>query len=89
MVKLPGLLLVGYVGLDVLRRTDRDALRARLVQVGGAAAATLLAIVALVPDAFGWLGALSVPGRIRSGPAPSNLEVPAYAFLTDTKIKIG
>ena len=28
-------------------------------------------------------------GRIRSGPAPSNLEVPAYAFLTDTKIKIG
>lgn len=71
MVKLPGLLLVGYVGLDVLRRTDRDALRARLVQVGGAAAATLLAIVALVPDAFGWLGALSVPGRIRSGLAPS------------------
>ncbi|ATQ66461.1 MULTISPECIES: ubiquinol-cytochrome c reductase iron-sulfur subunit [Methylosinus] len=28
-------------------------------------------------------------GRIRSGPAPSNLEVPQYAFLTDTKIKIG
>jgi ubiquinol-cytochrome c reductase iron-sulfur subunit len=28
-------------------------------------------------------------GRIRSGPAPSNLEVPNYAFLTDTKIKIG
>ncbi|MFV0281335.1 MAG: ubiquinol-cytochrome c reductase iron-sulfur subunit [Rhodoblastus sp.] len=30
-----------------------------------------------------------VSGRIRSGPAPLNLEVPAYAFLTDTKIKIG
>ena len=28
-------------------------------------------------------------GRIRSGPAPTNLEVPEYAFLTDTKIKIG
>ena len=28
-------------------------------------------------------------GRIRSGPAPSNLEVPDYAFLSDTKIKIG
>jgi ubiquinol-cytochrome c reductase iron-sulfur subunit len=28
-------------------------------------------------------------GRIRSGPAPSNLEVPEYAFLSDTKIKIG
>jgi len=28
-------------------------------------------------------------GRIRSGPAPTNLEVPKYAFLSDTKIKIG
>jgi ubiquinol-cytochrome c reductase iron-sulfur subunit len=28
-------------------------------------------------------------GRIRKGPAPRNLEVPPYAFLTDTKVKIG
>ncbi len=28
-------------------------------------------------------------GRIRKGPAPRNLEVPVYAFLSDTKIKIG
>ena len=28
-------------------------------------------------------------GRIRKGPAPKNLEVPAYEFVTDTKIKIG
>jgi len=28
-------------------------------------------------------------GRIRSGPAPTNLEVPKYVFLSDTKIKIG
>jgi ubiquinol-cytochrome c reductase iron-sulfur subunit len=28
-------------------------------------------------------------GRIRKGPAPRNLEVPPYAFITDTKIKIG
>ena len=28
-------------------------------------------------------------GRIRKGPAPANLEVPPYAFLTDTSIKIG
>ena len=27
--------------------------------------------------------------RIRKGPAPKNLQVPEYAFLTDTKIKIG
>ena len=28
-------------------------------------------------------------GRIRKGPAPRNLEVPPYAFSSDTKIKIG
>lgn len=28
-------------------------------------------------------------GRIRKGPAPANLEVPTYEFLTDTTVKIG
>ena len=28
-------------------------------------------------------------GRIRQGPAPTNLEIPPYKFITDTKIKIG
>jgi ubiquinol-cytochrome c reductase iron-sulfur subunit len=28
-------------------------------------------------------------GRIRQGPAPKNLEIPPYAFESDTKIKIG
>lgn len=28
-------------------------------------------------------------GRIRKGPAPSNLPVPDYAFLNDTRIRIG
>ena len=28
-------------------------------------------------------------GRIRSGPAPLNLAVPTYSFMTDTKVKIG
>jgi ubiquinol-cytochrome c reductase iron-sulfur subunit len=28
-------------------------------------------------------------GRIRRGPAPRNLEVPAYKFLEDGKIQIG
>ena len=28
-------------------------------------------------------------GRIRKGPAPNNLDVPPYSFLSDTKIKIG
>ena len=28
-------------------------------------------------------------GRIRQGPAPANLYLPPYAFLTDSKIRIG
>jgi ubiquinol-cytochrome c reductase iron-sulfur subunit len=28
-------------------------------------------------------------GRIRKGPAPKNLEVPEYSFITDTMIRIG
>jgi len=28
-------------------------------------------------------------GRIRKGPAPRNMEVPPYTFLSDTRIKIG
>jgi ubiquinol-cytochrome c reductase iron-sulfur subunit len=28
-------------------------------------------------------------GRIRKGPAPRNLEVPVYEFLSDTKVRIG
>jgi ubiquinol-cytochrome c reductase iron-sulfur subunit len=28
-------------------------------------------------------------GRIRKGPAPLNLEVPPYEFVSDTRIKIG
>jgi len=30
-----------------------------------------------------------ISGRIRKGPAPRNLDVPVYAFVTDTTIKIG
>ncbi|WP_414653290.1 ubiquinol-cytochrome c reductase iron-sulfur subunit [Hyphomicrobium sp.] len=33
--------------------------------------------------------AYDTSGRIRSGPAPRNLEVPPYTFTSDTKIKIG
>lgn len=28
-------------------------------------------------------------GRIRKGPAPRNLAIPQYSFITDTKVKIG
>ena len=33
--------------------------------------------------------AYDTAGRIRKGPAPANLEVPDYAFVSDTKIVIG
>ena len=45
-------------------------------------------------DYGGWLcpchgSHYDTAGRIRKGPAPRNLEVPVYSFLTDTKLKIG
>lgn len=33
--------------------------------------------------------AYDTSGRIRQGPAPRNLEIPTYAFMSDTKVKIG
>ena len=30
-----------------------------------------------------------ISGRIRKGPAPENLAVPPYSFMTDTRIKVG
>ncbi len=45
-------------------------------------------------DYGGWFcpchgSAYDVSGRVRRGPAPTNLPVPPYAFESDTKIKIG
>ncbi|MBK6897132.1 MAG: ubiquinol-cytochrome c reductase iron-sulfur subunit [Alphaproteobacteria bacterium] len=45
-------------------------------------------------DFGGWLcpchgSHYDTSGRIRKGPAPKNLTVPPYEFLSDTKIKIG
>jgi Rieske Fe-S protein len=45
-------------------------------------------------DYGGWLcpchgSQYDTAGRIRKGPAPENLAVPPYAFMTDTRIKIG
>jgi len=45
-------------------------------------------------DYGGWLcpchgSHYDTAGRIRKGPAPRNLEVPVYEFITDTKLKIG
>ncbi len=45
-------------------------------------------------DYGGWLcpchgSQYDTSGRIRKGPAPLNLEIPEYSFLSDTKVKIG
>jgi ubiquinol-cytochrome c reductase iron-sulfur subunit len=45
-------------------------------------------------DYGGWLchchgSQYDTAGRVRVGPAPRNLDVPPYAFLTDTRIRVG
>jgi ubiquinol-cytochrome c reductase iron-sulfur subunit len=45
-------------------------------------------------DYRGWLchchGSMyDTAGRIRKGPAPQNLAIPTYSFLSDTRIKVG
>jgi ubiquinol-cytochrome c reductase iron-sulfur subunit len=45
-------------------------------------------------DYGGWLcpchgSHYDTAGRIRRGPAPKNLEVPQYTYLSDTRVKIG
>jgi ubiquinol-cytochrome c reductase iron-sulfur subunit len=45
-------------------------------------------------DYGGWLchchgSQYDVAGRVRRGPAPQNLAVPPYAFLSSTRIKVG
>jgi ubiquinol-cytochrome c reductase iron-sulfur subunit len=57
---------------------------------------TPTASTALAPqgDYGGWLchchgSQYDVAGRVRRGPAPQNLAVPPYAFLSNTRIKVG
>jgi ubiquinol-cytochrome c reductase iron-sulfur subunit len=45
-------------------------------------------------DYGGWLchchgSQYDTAGRVRKGPAPQNLAVPPYSFISDTKIKVG
>jgi hypothetical protein len=63
-VKLPGVLLVGYVVLARLR----GGLQRRARGVAGivfATAITTLASAALVPDGWGWIGVMDTPGKVR------------------------
>ncbi|MEI9990915.1 MAG: ubiquinol-cytochrome c reductase iron-sulfur subunit [Rhizomicrobium sp.] len=45
-------------------------------------------------DFGGWLchchgSQYDVAGRVRKGPAPQNLEIPVYSFLSPTRVKVG
>jgi hypothetical protein len=71
-LKLPGLVLLGYVLLDVLRRSPAP-LRGRLLTGTAAVAAGVAVVVATVcPDPMGWVRALGVPGVSRGATAPSS-----------------
>ena len=58
-----------------------------------------LRLIGCTPTAFegnygGWLchchgSQYDVAGRVRRGPAPQNLAVPKYTFLSDTRVKVG
>lgn len=45
-------------------------------------------------DFGGWLchchgSQYDTAGRVRKGPAPQNLEIPLYSFVSDTRVKVG
>jgi hypothetical protein len=70
-LKLPGTVLVAFVLLDVVRRTQGTARRRGLLSAAASGGAVGAAIVVLCPDPFGWIPALSVPGIVHNGAAPS------------------
>lgn len=88
------------VKLDELRDPEGDEARVQkgheqwLVMIG---VCTHLGCVPLgggQGDYHGWFcpchgSHYDTAGRIRKGPAPKNLVVPQYSFLTDSRIKIG
>ncbi|SDP02998.1 hypothetical protein SAMN05660199_03053 [Klenkia soli] len=69
-VKAPGAVLVGYVLLHLLRAA-RPGARAALARALATAAGVTAAVLVVLPDPLGWLGALGVPGIVRNGTAPS------------------
>ena len=81
-IKLPGSVLMAFVVLDVLRRSPRPQRGSALARTLGAGGAALLAVVLLCPDPFGWVRALSVPGIVHNGIAPSTWAAYLVGALT-------
>ena len=88
------------VSLTELRDPQTDAERVKkgkeqwLVMVGGCTHLGCIPLGNLAGDYRGWFcpchgSHYDTAGRIRKGPAPTNLVVPPFEFLSDTKVKIG
>jgi ubiquinol-cytochrome c reductase iron-sulfur subunit len=92
----------GSVNLNDLRDPEPDAKRVKkaewLVMVGICTHLGCIPLGQKPTDPKGEFGGWFCPchgsqydtsGRIRKGPAPQNLAIPPYTFLTDTSIRIG
>jgi hypothetical protein len=88
-IKLPGAVLVVFVLLDVVRRTATGERVLVLARTSGCALATTAAITLLCPDPFGWVPALSVPGIVHNGAAPSTWVSYLVGGLTDSLVGPG
>ena len=88
------------VSLTELRDPQTDAERVKkgkeqwLVMVGVCTHLGCIPLGNLAVDYRGWFcpchgSHYDTAGRIRKGPAPTNLVVPPFEFLSDTKVKIG
>jgi hypothetical protein len=82
-VKLPGVVLMAFVLLDVLRAAPGPGRPRMLLRVFGCGLFALGAVMTLCPDPFGWVAALGVPGRAHNGTAPSTWVSYLAAALTE------
>lgn len=71
LIKAPALVLVAFVFFFLVRQTPLER-RFRVASGAlGVAAATAIAAWLVLPDAYGWVGALTVPGEISNPRVPS------------------
>jgi hypothetical protein len=71
LIKAPALVLVAFVVFYVVRRTPLERRLRAAAGAVGVALATAGAAWLVLPDAFGWVGALTVPGAISNPRVPS------------------
>lgn len=71
MVKAPAIALVGFVFLYALRRAPAGRRLRAGTEVAGTAAVTTAVLWLVLPDAFGWVHALTVPTEVASPRVPS------------------